>query len=511
MNYVRVMHMQKGYSSDESFNFLLSHAGVFLSMGGALLFANNMFLSRLAIGISPSPEMIKTMFHPPAEQLPYLEKKDIADIGLVLEIRASQCEREGNKDGALWFREKRIMLGKKYQVRQPLFYKPMQYSTRAILGSYNQLNENPRITELLMQMYGYAGDIKKMEKYLARVVADVPEKAIEQYIVGALQARAFGDYTVMKRLFRKSLDIIMDKDKASFEHVGVSRNEVLAYTPFSSQYIFKKGDDQLVFRESVIANLHRECYMDHLAQAIFDMDTVPIEESLGLFDKNDQQVLVTRRMPKKSLDVLLAEGKDCSADMKLGMQHLVELMSFSTPHYVPDAADIPHRYGEEFSRRVVRRLKDNASAGVFLEQYASFASRLDADRVRLPVVLAHRDAAVANVLEGGYLIDFETAGRADPVLDCATLLASARQYEEFVPYTTQLLTENFSIPSTVDITEFLDRARVHNALCQLAVSIERQVPEKVRNFYQVINSGLQKYDASLKETFSAVRVPYVNG
>ncbi|MDO8628618.1 MAG: hypothetical protein Q7R56_02605 [Nanoarchaeota archaeon] len=336
-----------------------------------------------------------------------------------------------------------------------------------------------------------------------RCAAIDPAHDVEWDLLRGMWYEARRDSVKSHRYFASSLEGLLIDKRGNFSRVGNSRHEVVEFSGSNllcDAYIFKRDDipySPSLMREKLVAEALRDHASHNSSDFFLNPSTIPCEEPLGLFQEG--KVLVTRRVRRKSLDNLLVAGKDLTAEYGVAVKNWLLLAANAT---IPDK-DLPvHDYVAEFHLRVARPDRFGRS---ILEAYRPFVHSLQNLSFSLPRVLAHRDAAVSNVLEGGYWIDFETAGFADPLLDIATLSVREPNGAAFFSCVWPLLNNYYPYLDKKSAEELFYRVRVHNGLCQAAAAHARSISpqgtenDKVqaRQCLATVRTDMQLFDANL--------------
>src|SRR3989344_383631 len=293
-------------------------------------------------------------------------------------------------------------ISKKYGNSQTLFEKVMFTMIPKIIDFQSYFKKG--LDEGLgMAVTNFAlGKEEKAMKKLDNIIAENPEYSTELSLLAGIWRNNAGKKDEARPYLKKSLDEILKKGKESFSKVADSKNEVLEYNLeynnarfFNDAVIFKRSlDEKRLIRGGKIIDLHRKAYQKNVFEALLNPLVIPLEESFGILGENPI-TWALKRIKAETLESLL---------------------------------DIPYDYGSEFERRVVKRL----GPGKFPKKYQKEISEINkiADKLGIKV-LAHRDASDSNVLVGGYIIDFESAGTADPILDIATLTTCLKNNDAF--------------------------------------------------------------------------------
>ncbi len=341
--------------------------------------------------------------------------------------------------------------------------------------------------------------------FIERCKKSDPNHTAEWLLMSALWYRSLGKQEKAQQKFKNALEILLQQG-AHFSSLGESRNEVYEWgaSPFlKNSYIFKKGSNpQRLTLEMKIAEIHREAYREKNGKYAF----IPIEEPLSFLDPD---MLVTRRIKGKTL-AKIAEShphQDVIAEYRKAMVTLAELAAWSTPVYKEQQLSSPmYDHESEFRRRVIQRW----GSSQFTDSYSREISKIKKLADKLSPVLAHRDAADNNLLANGYVIDFETAGLADPTLDVATAVNNPRltfddQEELFQVYFNELRAASGKVYQHKLMHELFRRNREFNAICQAAANSTKnnhEDREKARQQAQQVKSLLQQRDPALASLFA---------
>src|SRR3989344_6674543 len=390
-------------------------------------------------------------------------------------------------------------ISKKYGNSQTLFEKVMFTMIPKIIDFQSYFKKG--LDEGLgMAVTNFAlGKEEKAMKKLDNIIAENPEYSTELSLLAGIWRNNAGKKDEARPYLKKSLDEILKKGKESFSKVADSKNEVLEYNLeynnarfFNDAVIFKRSlDEKRLIRGGKIIDLHRKAYQKNVFEALLNPLVIPLEESFGILGENPI-TWALKRIKAETLESLLDKNNpNLMNEYKLSITNLIKLMAFSTPYYGKiGLKDIPYDYGSEFERRVVKRL----GPGKFPKKYQKEISEINkiADKLCIKV-LAHRDASDSNVLVGGYIIDFESAGTADPILDIATLTTCLKNNDAFrlFDYAYKELYNNFKMEKELSF-ELFKKARIHAALGQMSSMLERGSEkniEKAKNLYSMIKES----------------------
>ena len=349
-----------------------------------------------------------------------------------------------------------------------------------------------------------AGMIILAPYFIKRCAQHDPAHAAEWAMMTALAYSAAKSEEKACPYFRNSLELLLQKGR-QFRKVGESRNEVLEWEGsefFREFYIFKKGKvPERLNLEMKIAELHRAAYQEEKGRYSF----IPLEEPLAFLDDS---ILVTRRMKGKTMAEIAASSPHNAvvAEYRKAMITLAELAAWSTPAYRKQAFSIPvYDHEAEFSRRVIARLGAARFTNIYLREMAELKEIAS----RCSPVLAHRDAADNNLLADGYIIDFETAGPADPTLDASTAVNNPRltqddQEELFQVYYNELRAASSERYDYGLLHELFRRNREFNCICQAAANSAKSNDkdrEKGRQQAHQARVLLQQRDPALAASF----------
>ncbi|MEK6904110.1 MAG: phosphotransferase, partial [Nanoarchaeota archaeon] len=380
------------------------------------------------------------------------------------------------------------------------------------LASRRRFSNIPDDMARAIHNYRY-GNKENSAKLVGELADKYPEHEAEFSLLAALWYRSVGKAKESELFFERSVRVLLENRKGSFSRITESKNTVLEYASgefIRDAYLVKMGpDESRLWREDFVVKLHRSAYAEKYLELLVDPDQIPTEETLSIF--GSPTTLATRRLKKETLEQVLQRGNEAEifSQSKMAITTLVRLMAASTPVYNKMVAerkidDICYDYEAEFHRRVVSRLgKDHP----FIDAYSREITEIERISDRLHGrVLAHRDATDVNLMTDGYVIDFESAGYADPILDPATATASldgnlARRL--FSHAHSEISQEIRPIPID-DSRHLFELVRVHNAMGQMAARVARGRPEdveKAKKFYLNVREGLKKRNPQLAVMF----------
>ena len=320
--------------------------------------------------------------------------------------------------------------------------------------------------------------------YLAhRIVESLPKKYPENTVnlelLAGIFCRSLGEYKRAQQHFRSSLEKILENPARLAKVTQSRKTHVLLECKENlftkDSYFFKRSiDPKALKREEAIASLQRDAYIQRYG--VLNIEQVPCEDPLSSFPYGEEYILVTRRVNKKTLNQCAENNLN---DFKQGITHLIQLMAAGTGPYQEHFPDEPvHDYQDEFKRRCRRRLQHSRQQE-FLDQYERKLENLAKLRNLLGIeVLAHRDAAESNVLEGGYVIDWETGGRSDSLHDIAAFMAARPgQRNELLQHAWNEWKKYFPARDYQLWIDTWKNITIQNSLCQLAALSERRKPE----------------------------------
>ena len=471
----------------------IDHCKIALGSAGISITLNGMaqsFVDKVHLG-----KMILSLIMPRKEEQ-YAQQALNPEMAWSLQAQIYYKKRDYER--YILCQEKKMVFEATHKIPRPFAEKCVGYLVILPVQLCLYIIKDPMQREISRASLLHLAGLKRASaKRIAKLPECFPERRGSLEILAGVWWRALGEHEQAQKHFLQALHTLLEKEKP--ETFMQSRKvheirEIQTNPSAQDVFIFKCSKSyERITREWEIAQLHQQCYQKRHPSSRFVFDGVPCEEPLELLKVGQYYTLVSRRVQRK----MLADSALAERDYYPAITHLIELMACSTPFYSEKHKEEKmHDYKEEFERRCVRRFGNHR----FVEEYKRELERLQQlrDNVAIPV-LAHRDASLYNVLEGGYIIDFEDAGMSDHVHDIATLLADCPQNaDSLFRYAWKQWKEQFHHKGEQETHDLFEKIRTQNALCQVSSLLERKkYPKQAQRLVQGINQRLLQVDSDI--------------
>lgn len=235
------------------------------------------------------------------------------------------------------------------------------------------------------------------------------------------------------------------------------------------------------FKDSIIIKEGKELQIEHdLLREIYQTTEEPhlyFPRPLAIYDKEDSQILITKRKKAKSLEETEIDQEEVNKTFN----------TLARLHSLPNTRK-PYDPRECIERRLLKRFSQK-DLEKFKQAYEYFIYNAERNRYYQPseTVTCHGDFYPTNVLQGGIIIDLEKACSSSPELDLTNFFTSSK-----------LL--NLNQQEARDSYEQIRRLKttnqhffeIQNALCQIGSFYnQRNLPNMIFN-YERAKSFLQE-------------------